>query len=158
MVERFERATLAGYIQPESFLVPEGLQMLTVTGAAALVPYGEIKLVHFVRDFEEQAPVLSRRAFGTRPRTGGIWVRLTFRDGTMLEAVMGADLLQNEAQGFYIHPPETAHRVLVPRAALRQLLVLGVSGGRSAGKRDKEKQGQFELFGSGDGSNPAVKP
>jgi hypothetical protein len=145
---------LAGYIQPETFLTPAGLEMLTTSGAAALLPYPDVKLVHFVRDFEEGTPALPRRTFGTRPRSGGLWVRLAFKDGAMLEAVMSADLLQNEVYGFYLNPPEAAHRVFVPRASLRQLLVLGVSGTRATTRRTKEKPGQFELFGSGDAQTP----
>jgi hypothetical protein len=158
MVERYDKAAMAGYIQPDSFLTPTGLEMLTLSGAAALLPYAEVKLVHFVREFEDRAPSFARRTFGTRPRTGGLWVRLAFRDGAILEAVMTADLLQNELYGFYVNPPEATQRVFVPRAALRELLVLGVSGSRTAARRGKEKPGQFELFDNGDGSNTTIKP
>ena len=69
---------MSGYIQPESFLTGAGLEMLTVSGAAAVLPYSEIKLVHFVREFEDRPPAIARRTFGTRPRAGGLWVRLRF--------------------------------------------------------------------------------
>jgi len=130
VVRRFDRESIAGYINSVSFLQPDGIELLTVEGNIASVPYSEIKTIAFVRDFNPP-DLPDRRVFNTRPKTEGLWVVLQFRDGDSLEGIMPNNLLQIERFGFTVIPPDPAsnqHRVFAPREALRSVEVLGVVG------------------------------
>ena len=77
----------------------------------ATVPYQDIKSIAFVRDFDQ--PGSERSVFQTRPKMEGLWVRLRFRDGDVLEGVMPNNLLQagalrvfGGATGFVQQPTE----------------------------------------------------
>jgi hypothetical protein len=150
VIRRFEKEGLAGYINPFSYLQLTGVELLSAEGHVAIVPYPEIKTVSFVRDFD-YALETSRRVFNTRPKMEGLWVRLQFRDGDLLEGIMPNDLLHLEMQGFTVIPPDpysTEQRIFVPRMALRSVAVLGVVGSplkkRKARPVPKEQIGLFE--------------
>jgi hypothetical protein len=147
VVRRFDREPLAGYVNPVSFLQPGGVELLTVEGNIASIPYDEIKTIAFVRDFISSGQP-DRRAFNTRPKTEGLWVVLQFRDGDTLEGIMPNNLLQVERYGFTVIPPDPAsnqQRVFAPREALRSVEVLGVVG--SPLNRRKTKPAAKEQIG-----------
>jgi hypothetical protein len=103
-------------------------------------------MVHFVRDFSSDPLAGARRSFLSRPKIDGLWVRLAFRDGDMLEGVMPNNLLFMETEGVHIIPPESAQRVFVPRAALTSVTVLGVVGSPlRAGKSRKSGEGKTQI-------------
>ena len=130
LIRRYERETLAGYVNPASFLRPEGVELLSDQGHASMVPYSEIKLVAFVREFEGAAEP-QRQVFQTRPKTAGLWVRLRFRDGGVLEGIIPNNLMLLEGSGFTVIPPDSfgnQQRVWAPRGSLAAVEVLGVVG------------------------------
>jgi hypothetical protein len=144
VVERFDREAVTGFVNPAAWLTAGGFELLTTSGAVMVLPYHDVKAVFFVREFND---VPSRRKFASRPRTGGLWLRLSFRDGDTLEGVMPNNLLQVEAQGLDILPPDSAQKVFVPRAALLGVQVLGVVGSPlRAGKRKPPSKDQIRLF------------
>lgn len=149
VIRRFDKESLAGYLNPASFLQPSGVELLSAQGAVAAVPYGEIKLIAFVRDFDAAAES-GRQLFQSRPKIEGLWVSLQFRDGEVLEGVMPNNLLQVEPYGFTVIPPDpySGHqRVFVPRAALRTVQVLGVVGSPLARRKAKAAaKEQINLF------------
>ena len=131
LVARFDRETLAGFIQTPGGFGPEAVELLTPEGNLVQVPYQETKVVCFVRDFESRDAWREHRAFAARPKSAGLWVRLRFRDGDSLEGVLANNLLLVEPPGFNIVPPDPTfqnHRIFVPRAALTDIRVLGVIG------------------------------
>jgi uncharacterized protein DUF6982 len=139
LIRRFDRETLAGYVNPVSFQQPAGVELLSVEGIVTTVAYEEIHSVCFVRDFGSPAEP-ERRTFNTRPKMEGLWVSLRFRGGEVLEGVMPNNLLQLEPNGITIIPPDpysNNQRIFVPRAALLAVEVLGVVG--SPLKRRKPK-------------------
>ena len=150
LVRRFDREPLAGYVMPSSFLRPGGVEILTPGGDFAVVPYGEVKSVDFVRDFlDPQEPV--RKLFNTRPKMAGLWVRVEFRDGEVMEGIIPNNLMQLEPQGFSLIPPDPMgnhQRLFLPRAALRTVEVLGVVGSPLTRKRVPKPvpKEQFGLF------------
>jgi len=152
IVERFEKESVSGYVNPVSFLQPAGIEMLSAQGNMITLPYAEIKIVSFVRDFQaENTGEPERRVFLTRPKMDGLWVRLAFRDGDIMEGVLPNNLLQLEHYGFTVIPPDSysnRQRVFIPRAALRSVEVLGVVGSpltkRKAKPAAKEQIGLFE--------------
>lgn len=149
IVRRYEKEPLAGYVNPGSYLQPEGVELLSPDGKMSFVPYAEIKLIAFVREFGGESE-LERRTFVTRPKMEGLWVRLGFRDGDVMEGVMPNNLLQLEPYGFGVIPPDSVgnlQRVFVPRAALRSVEVLGVVGSPLRRRKPREApEGQIGLF------------
>jgi hypothetical protein len=149
VIRRFDREPLCGYVNPVSFLQPGGVELLSVEGNIAAIPYADIKTIAFVRDFTPSDQP-ERRVFQTRPKMEGLWVILQFRDGDALEGIMPNNLLQVEHYGFTIVPPDSSsnhQRIFAPREALRAVEVLGVVG--SPLNRRKTKPGakeQISLF------------
>jgi hypothetical protein len=151
VIRRFDRESVAGFVNPNTYLQPDGVELMTPSGNRMLVPYGEVKTVSFVRDFETADPAHARKVFNTRPKTDGLWLRMILRDGDILEGVLANNLLALDAIGFNVVPPDAYsnhQRIFVPRAALSQVQVLGVVGSalrKRAGKPPaKEQIGLFE--------------
>jgi hypothetical protein len=153
-VERFERESLSGYVNPLSFQQLAGVELLTEQGQVAVIPYTEVRLVALVRDFHPPAEPW-RRVFRNRPKMEGLWVNLELRDGDRLEGILPNNLLQIESQGFTIIPPDPfAHRqrLFIPRLALRKVEVLGVVG--SPVQKRKAKPAPAEQIGLFDEGRP----
>ncbi len=147
IVRRFDRENLVGYINPLSYLQPRGLELLKPDGALAAVPYEEVKSVSFVRDFETEAE--PARIFQTRPKLEGLWARMVFRDGEVMDGVLPNNLLSWEVAGFMVTPPESDsnnQRVFVPRQALKSIQILGVVGSPLKTRRKKAAPDQPTLF------------
>jgi hypothetical protein len=149
VVERFDREKMRGFVSPQTFLLPGGLELLSQDGSLAQVPYEQIKAVSFVRDPEGPGVLAERRTFLARPKTAGLWIELRFRDGELLEGVLPNNLQALDGSGYTLSPPEAAgnaQRVFVPRQALAEVSVLGVVGGKR--KRPESVSGtqQIRLF------------
>ena len=130
LIRRFDREPLPGFVSPHNFLQPAGVELLTPEGAVSLVPYEEVKTVSFVKDFDA-ADEVEKKTFNTRPKIDGLWVRMKFRDGEVMDGILPNNLLQLEPQGFTVIPPEpygNNQRIFLPRVALAELQVLGVVG------------------------------
>jgi len=124
-----DRTTLQGYLNPMR-LPDDPLDVLTTNGEHRDVPLKEIRAVYFVRDFTDDYEP-ERKAFFSRPKLDGLWVRLKFRDNETLEGVVSNDLLALLDSGIQITPPDlngAAVRIFVPRSALSEVTVLGVIG------------------------------
>ena len=150
IVRKLDRDSVNGYVAPANFVVEGKLEMLNTAGNVVAIDLREIKIVYFVRDFTE-AGGPQRKTFTNRPRTEGLWVRLKFKDGEVMEGLMPNDLTQIMAEGFLVNPPDlraNTQRMFVPRSALAGLTVLGVIGiGR--GRRRKAVAadvGQVPMF------------
>ena len=107
LIRRYDRETLAGYLNPASFLQPEGVELLSDQGHASIIPYPDVKLVAFVREFEGPAEP-ERLVFQTRPKMAGLWVSLKFRDGSVLEGIIPNNLMLLEGSGFTVIPPDSS--------------------------------------------------
>lgn len=150
LIRRYDRESLAGYVNPASFLQPEGVELLSDQGHASIIPYPEIKLVAFVKEFEGAAEP-ERQVFQTRPKMAGLWVNLRFRDGSVLEGILPNNLMLLEGSGFTVIPPDSfgnQQRVWAPRGSLVAVEVLGVVGSplkkRKARPVPKEQIGLFD--------------
>jgi hypothetical protein len=140
LIRRFEREPLVGFVNPQVYLRPAGIEILSTGGAVTLVPYQEVKTVSFVKDFDSAEQEPERKVFNTRPKTDGLWVRMTFRDDEVMEGILANNLLQLDPYGFTVVPPDpysNNQRIFLPRTALKELQVLGVVG--SPLKRRKRK-------------------
>jgi hypothetical protein len=147
LIRRFQRETLAGYLNPVTFLQPEGVELLSADGQVSVLPYQEVRTVSFVREFDSPDDE-ERQVFQSRPKMAGLWVRLRFRDGEVMEGILPNNLLQIDTCGFVVVPPDpygNRQKVFVPRAALLGVEVLGVVG--SPLKKRKAKADASQQIG-----------
>jgi hypothetical protein len=150
-VARFDRETLAGFVQTPGGFSAEAVELLTPGGNIIRIPYTETKVVCFVRDFDHGDTWRQHRAFTSRPKSPGLWVRLRFRDGDSIEGMVANNLVGLDPAGFYVIPPDPTfqnQRIFVPRLALTEVQVLGVIGSPLRRRVQKEpgKAGQLEMF------------
>jgi hypothetical protein len=125
-----DRTTLNGYLNPSRLQSAEPIELLTADGTHRPLALKDIRSIYFVRDFEgDYEP--ERKAFLSRPKLDGLWVRLKFRDNETIEGVITNDLLSLLDSGVQITPPDLnggTLRIFVPRDALSEMTVLGVVG------------------------------
>jgi hypothetical protein len=149
IIRRYDRETIAGYLNPLSFLQTEGVELLSADGNVSLIPFSDIKLISFVKEFDA-SPGPERLVFQTRPKTEGLWINLRFRDGACVEAIIPNDLMLLEAAGFTVIPPDSfgnRQRLWVPRASLIAVEVLGVVGSPLTKRKPKQvEKDQIGLF------------
>ena len=149
LIRRFDREPVAGFVNPQTYLQADGVEVMTPGGAVQTLPYQDIKTVSFVRDFESAGQAEARKVFNTRPKMGGLWVRMRFRDDEVMEGILPNDLLQLEPQGFTVIPPDpysNNQRVFLPRAALKEFQILGVVGSPLRQKAKPAAKEQGKLF------------
>jgi hypothetical protein len=113
------------------------LDLLDLGGRIQPIPLTDVKYAAYVRDFNTSDTVaperLLRKTFMARPRTEGLWLRLTLRDGDRIEGLAPLDLTLAdgwaEDLGVHLVPPDirgNTQRLYVPRAAIEQMEILAV--------------------------------
>ena len=132
IVRRFTGDTLPGYLPPAAFVRNQSadpvIDLLDLSGRIVPLPLADIKTICFVRDFNLSDTAnperLTRRTFLARPRSEGLWLRLTFRSGDLLEGLAPTDLSLLDAlvedAGLFLAPPDTrsnTQRIYIPRSA-----------------------------------------
>jgi hypothetical protein len=148
IVRKMDRDSISGYVSPSEIVTEGKIEVLNTAGTVVAVDLREIKGVYFVREFGDSES-LTRKTFTSRPRSEGLWVRLTFKDKEVLEGLMPADLTQTTPEGFLINPPDqrsNTQRIFVPRSALDSLTVLAVIGASRRQRREAEDQRQLPIF------------
>lgn len=129
----------AGYLPGAGLLDAAGeLALLDLEARLLALPLGTVRHIAYVRDFnlgEADPERLSRKTFPARPRTEGVWLRLTMVGGEVLEGLAAANvgladgLLQDG--GVFLTPPDVrsnTQRLFVPRTAFTAMQVVGVIG------------------------------
>lgn len=157
---RFDRQPVEGIITPGAYLLPSGVELITVSGTIQNTPYTELKALCFISE-NGGAPDLFRedKLFERRPKVPGLWTRFTFRDGDRLDGILSHNLLDWPEAGFFITPPKagaTRQRVFIPRAALIGTELRGVVGRSAVAGRQRElekadghlKSDQLSMFDS----------
>jgi hypothetical protein len=125
-----DRSSVRGYLNPAKLADIESIEVLTPEGEHRNFDVKDIRSIYFVRDFTDNFEP-ERKAFLSRPKLDGLWVRLKFRDNDSIEGVVPNDLLSLLDRGVQITPPDlhgTTLRIFIPRAALSEMTVLGVVG------------------------------
>jgi uncharacterized protein (DUF2132 family) len=134
-----EQTVQAGYLPVAGFLNRANGQVELLDTAGRIVPIAlkAVRYVAYVRDFNledrENPERLLRKTFLARPRTEGLWVRATFRDGEVIEGLAALDLalLEDAAtdEGVFLIPPDVrsnTRRLYIPRSSLSALQLIGV--------------------------------
>lgn len=125
-----DRTQVRGYLNPAKLQGSDALDLLTPDGEHETVPLKDVRSVYFVREFTDSFEP-ERKAFLSRPKIDGLWVRLKFVDNETIEGVVPNDLLALLDQGVQITPPDlhgSSLRIFIPRGALAEMTVLGVVG------------------------------
>ncbi len=92
-----------------------------------------------------------QKRFAVRPRTAGLWLRMTLTDGDELEGLAANDRSLVEGAGLLLTPPDTrsnTQRIYVPRQAIQTLEVISLIGAAGRKRRDEAVQTP-ELFPRG---------
>ena len=145
IVRRFTGETLPGYLPLSSFVRNRAIDLLDLSGRVIVLNTDDIKHICYVRDFNltdtSNPERLTRRTFLARPRTEGLWLRMTFRTGDILEGLAPTnitlldDLIAD--YGLHLTPPDTrsnTQRIYVPRASLSELQLIAVITSSSRSK------------------------
>jgi hypothetical protein len=130
VVTLVDKKTLRGYLNPTHLGRNDPVDLLTPDGEHEQIPLSRVRAIYFVREFSNDYEP-ERKAFLSRPKLDGLWVRLRFNDSETLEGVVPNDLLSLLDNGLQITPPDlnsTTDRIFVPRSALSEVTVLGVVG------------------------------
>jgi len=125
-----DKKPLRGYLNPSRLGQGDPIDLLTPDGEHEEIPLARVRSIYFVREFSDNFEP-ERKAFLSRPKLDGLWVRLRYSDGEMIEGVIPNDLLTMLDNGIQITPPDlnsTTDRIFIPRSALTELTVLGVVG------------------------------
>jgi len=128
VIRKLDKGLIKGFVDPNGYLASE-VEVLDREGRLVRVPMSEIKGLFFVRDFEGNRARAERKIFRSRPRLAGLWVRMTFKDSEVLEALLPNNLLEVDPLGYLVTPPDVYSnnlRIFIPRTALTELEVLGV--------------------------------
>jgi len=164
IVRRFAGDTLPGYLPLSRFVrsqpakpgertptdrVPADrmIDLLDLSGRILPLPLSDIKHICYVRDFNLNDPAnperLTRKTFLARPRTEGLWLRLTFRSANIppsasdetdlfeglapLDLTLADDILDDA--GLFLVPPDirsNTQRIYIPRTSITDLQILAV--------------------------------
>ncbi len=165
IVRKFSRDWCAGYaaagIGPETSKDARGgaaeLEILDLAGKVLRIAWDQVKWVCYVRDFpaslnpQGEPERLLHRRFAIRPRTAGLWLRLTLADGDELEGLAANDRSLIEGAGLLLTPPDTrsnTQRIYIPRQAIQALEVVALIGAatRKRAGVGREAAVQPELF------------
>lgn len=161
IVRKFSRDWIAGYATAEFGQTKPELEFLDLSGRVVRMGWEQVKWMCYVRALPggpaDQADPerLVRKRFSLRPRTAGLWMRLTLQDGDELEGLAANDRSLVDGAGLLLTPPDTrsnTQRIYVPRQAVQTLEVLSLIGvgARKHAEAPRPSGDQRDLFG-GDG-------
>jgi len=159
IVRKFSRDWFAGYAAADFGQSKPELEFLDLTGRVVRMSWEQVKWMCYVRVLPDgpadQADPerMVRKRFSLRPRTAGLWMRLTLQDGDELEGLASNDRSLVDGAGLLLTPPDTrsnTQRIYVPRQAVQSLEVLSLIGaaGRKRAETPKPTGEQADLFGA----------
>lgn len=150
IVRKFSRDWFAGYAGTEFGQEAGELEILDLSGKVLRIGWEQVKWVCYVRDLpsgdQANPERLIHKRFAIRPRTAGVWLRMTLADGDELEGLAANDRSLLDGAGLLLTPPDTrsnTQRIYLPRQAIQELEVMGLIG---AAKRRPKAEEQPELF------------
>lgn len=155
IVRKFSRDWCAGYAGPELGRNGAELEILDLGGKIIRMAWEQVKWVCYVRDFPSSSadPAnperLIRKRFAIRPRTPGLWMRLTLTDGDEIEGLAANDLSLVDGAGLMLTPPDTrsnTQRIFVPHKAIQSLQVLSLIGAPGHRQPAAPREAEPELF------------
>jgi hypothetical protein len=143
-----------GYLSQSGFVEADGgVNIIDPAGRVITIAINKIKTIAYVKDFNLNDSLeperMGRRVFALRPRVG-LWVRLGFLDGDLVEGTVQLDpgLLDAamEDRGIFLIPPDirsNTQRLFVPRSAISRLEVVTAVARKPARGAVPEQGGLF---------------
>ena len=137
IVRKFSRDWYAGYARPNFGQDAADLEILDVAGKVLQLPWASVKWVCYVRDLpassidQSNPERLLHKRFAVRPRTAGLWLRMTLTDGDELEGLAANDRTLIDGAGLLLTPPDlrsNTQRIYIPRLAIQALEVVSLIG------------------------------
>jgi len=141
IVRKFSRDWCTGYARASFGQDAPELEILDLAGRVLRMDWEQVKWVCYVRDFPSSATGsagdqsnperLLHKRFAIRPRTAGLWLRMTLTDGDELEGLAANDRSLVDGAGLLLTPPDTrsnTQRIYVPRQAIQTLEVVSLIG------------------------------
>jgi hypothetical protein len=174
IVRKFSRDWCAGYAdagfgQSGFAHGAAELEILDPTGKVLRIGWDQVKWVCYVRDLptasgsQSDPERLLHKRFTIRPRTAGLWLRMTLIDGEELEGLATNDRSLIEGAGLLLTPPDTrsnTQRIYVPRQAIQTLEVVSLIGaaGRKQGATGASAPGRGKALDQPDLFPSEVEP
>jgi hypothetical protein len=156
IVRKFSREWYVGYAGAVFGQDSPALEVLDLNGKVLTVAWEAVKWVCYVRDLSSSSDPanperLLQKRFAVRPRTAGLWVRMTLNDGDELEGIASNDRSLVTGAGLLLTPPDTrsnTQRIYIPRQAIQSLEVVSLIGAAGRKRRPEPGRGepQPELF------------
>jgi hypothetical protein len=111
--------------------------LLDLEGRITPIPFAIVRWIAYVRDFnlsdKEDPERLTRRTFLARPRTEGLWLRLTLIGGSTFEGLAPIDIALVDGllddRGIFLIPPDirsNTQRLYIPRHTITSLQIVAV--------------------------------
>jgi hypothetical protein len=153
IVRKFSRDWCAGYAGVGFGQNSAELEILDLNGKVMRIGWDQVKWVCYVRDLplgdQANPERLIHKKFALRPRSTGVWLRMTLLDGDEIEGLAANDRTLVEGAGLMLMPPDTrsnTQRIYLPRQAIQTLEVVGLIGAAKRRPVAAEAIEQPELF------------
>jgi hypothetical protein len=164
IVRKFSRDWCAGYAGADFGQLKAELEFLDPGGKVVRMGWEQVKWICYVRDFpagpadQANPERLLRKRFSSRPRTAGLWLRVTLSDGDELEGLAANDRTLVDGAGLLLTPPDTrsnTQRIYVPRQAIQSLEVVSLIGAAERKRVEAARHGEDQpgLFPSDPDAN-----
>jgi hypothetical protein len=154
VVRSFGGSVAWGYLPQDGFVDQEAVDLLDSSGRVLRIGLNEIKTIATVKDFNLEDEIdperIGRRSFLGRPKGEGLWLKVEFLDGDLLEGLVNFGVKFMDTfmvdRGVRMVIPEArsnTQSLFVPRSAIARLEVLGYVGAPGK-KKAKLAAGQAE--------------
>jgi len=154
---RWDRQPEEGLINSSSYLSSDLLEWLTPDGRIQQSSLEQCKALCFFTEAGKPDLFVAHSTFDRRPKSAGLWTRLFFRDGSVLDGILSHNLLEWPTTGYLLLPPQaraSRQRIFVPRSALIATELRGVIGvasgaaAKQAPRAEKSGDSQLSMFDS----------
>ena len=121
---------LEALLNRDAILMPAEMTLRTAGSREKVtIPLQSLKALFFVKSFEGHVDYKETKFFEGHPSIGGLWVRVRFHDGEIIEGVARNSLHYILDSGFLLKPPDphsNNQMVYVVKKSLQEFQVLGV--------------------------------
>jgi hypothetical protein len=149
VVALLDGSTIRGYLPASGLGLASSVDLLTPDGEHRALGLDKVRCVYFVREFSETHEP-ERKSFLSRPKLEGLWLRVRFSDGELIEGIIANDLRDLLENGVQLTPPDlhgNTLRIFIPRTSCSEVRVMGVVGlARKTGRGAAVPAGQTKLF------------
>ena len=123
-------ADLEALLERDAILMPAEMTVRPAgSGEIVTIPLQSLKALFFVKTFEGHVDYKETKFFEGHPSIEGLWARVRFPDGEIIEGVVRNSLHFIIDSGFLLKPPDphgNNQMVYVVKKSLQEFQVLGV--------------------------------